>query len=201
MLAGMHMRMYFSLLHAQMAAFHARSAAGMPLDGSEEAAIALSAHVSGAVMCASAFIEATANELSEKDEKANALSRLNKILIDANVEAMNESDTTFHSAKTLFDLRNRLTHYKHDWLDWGTKDMVGPNNLYDSPLYERLQSSFEFLPASVHYIPRFLSPDCALWAITSATSFLDDFYTRLGMRPNHDHLRDRIEVNRLWQGT
>jgi len=66
-----------------MAAFHARSAAEIDLDGSEETAVAISVHVSGSVICASAFIEATANEFTERDGSGNSLSGFNAILADA----------------------------------------------------------------------------------------------------------------------
>lgn len=195
-LTGMLLRTFFSLHHAQMAAFHARSAAEIELDESEETAVAISAHVSGAVMCASGFIEATANELTERDGQGNALLRFNAILAAAGAPEFDQEDTTWQGAKTLLDLRNRLVHYKHDWLDSGTKDMVGANNLYGSALYPRLQTAFRFLPATHHYGPRFLSPECAVWAINTATAFLDKFYMRVGQTPNHEHLRHRIEVQR-----
>lgn len=204
MVIGMLLRSYFSLHHAQMAAYHARMAQSLELDGSEEAAIALGAHVSAAVISAGAFLDATANEVAENDARPRSratgipasLLRLNELLEDANVPQIDHTDVRWIEAHTLIDLRNRLVHYKHDWLDMGTADMVGENNLYDSPLQARLEASFSFLPTTVHYIPRFLSPDCAAWAINSAAAFLDEFFLRLGQTPNHDHLRHRIEVDR-----
>ncbi len=204
MLTGMLLRTYFSLHHAQMAAYHARTAATLELDGSEENAIAMSAHVSGAVICAGAFIDATANELSENDGRPRkdirgvpaSLLRLNEVLHDAGVATIEQDNERWKAAHTLIDLRNRLIHYRHDWLDSGTENMVGQNNLYDSALRPRMEASFVFLPASTPYIPRFLSPDCAAWAINSATEFLDDFFSRLGKPPNHDHLRHQIDVHR-----
>lgn len=204
MVIGMLLRSYFSLHHAQMAAYHARMAQSLELDGSEEAAIALGAHVSAAVISAGAFLDATANEVAENDARPRSratgipasLLRLNELLEDANVPQIDHTDVRWIEARTLIDLRNRLVHYKHDWLDMGTADMVGENNLYDSPLQARLEASFSFLPTTVHYIPRFLSPDCAAWAINSAAAFLDEFFLRLGQTPNHDHLRHRIEVDR-----
>ncbi|MCC4607784.1 hypothetical protein LL967_07860 [Xanthomonas campestris pv. zinniae] len=204
MLTGMLLRTYFSLHHAQMAAYHARTAQSLKLDGSEENAVAMSAHVSGAVICAGAFIDATANELWEDDRRPRkdirgvpaSLLRLNELLENAGVAPIEHAEDKWKAAHTLIDLRNRLIHYRHDWLDSGTENMVGPNNLYDSELRQRLEASFGFLPVSTHYAPRFLSPDCAAWAINSATEFLDHFFSRLGTTPNHDHLRHRIEVQR-----
>ena len=204
MFVGMRLRTYFSLHHAQMAAFHARSAAAIELDGSEETAVAMSAHVSGAVICAGAFIDATANEHAENDKKPRtvmrgmpaALLRINELLEDAGKPPIPHTNVRWQAAHTLIDLRNRLIHYQHDWLDAGTANMVGANNLYDSTLQPRLESAFAFLPSTHHYGPRFLSPECAAWAINTATAFLDEFYVRLGQKPNHDHLRPRIEVQR-----
>lgn len=204
-LTGMLLRSYFSLHHAQMAAYHARTSRNLGMDGTEEMAIALGAHVSAAVISAGAFIDATANEVAENDARPRnrakglpaSLLRLNELLEDANVRQIDHTDALWMDAQTVIDLRNRLIHYKHDWLDIGTEHMVGENCLYGSPLQSRLEAAFEFLPTTMHYIPRFLSPDCAAWAINSATTFLDEFFSRLGRTANHDHLRHRIEVERL----
>lgn len=203
-LTGMLLRSYFSLHHAQMAAYHARMSRNLDLDGTEEMAIALEAHVSAAVISAGAFIDATANEVAENDAHPRnrakgvpaSLLRLNELLEDANAQQLDYTDPLWMDAQTVIDLRNRLIHYKHDWLDAGTENMVGENRLYGSPLQSRLEAAFEFLPTTVHYIPRFLSPDCAAWAINSATAFLDEFFARLGRTAHHDHLRHRIEVER-----
>ncbi|EKT4096548.1 TPA: hypothetical protein UM521_004393 [Stenotrophomonas maltophilia] len=204
MITGILLRRYFSLTHAQMAAFNARAASVLNLDGSELSSIAMSAHVSGSVISAGAFIEATANEIAESDSRPrrnvagmpSSLLRLNEIIEDAGAVPIEHSDSRWIAARTLIDLRNRLIHYQHDWLDSGTENMVGPGNLYSSELLERLQASFEFLPTSEHKTPRFLSPDCAAWATSSAIDFLDEFYRRLGKTPNHDHLRNSITVER-----
>jgi hypothetical protein len=193
---GILLRTHFSLHHAQAASFHARQAANIALDGTEETAIALGAHVSATVISAGAFIEATANEIAENDEKGGALGRLNVYLVQHNAYAISESDPRWQAAKTLMDLRNRLVHYTHDWLDEGTDNMIGAKALSKSALLTRMQSEFEFLPPPGHYLPRFLSPDCAAWAICTAMAFLDEFFQRLGAQPFHDHLRDRIEVKR-----
>jgi hypothetical protein len=193
---GMQLRTFFSLHHAQAAAFHARQATGVALDGTEEAAIALGANVSAAVISAGAFIEATANEISENDERRAALDRLNRYLVQHNATAVPQIDPRWQAAETLMELRHRLVHYTHDWLDEGTDNMIGPKALAKSPLLPRMQSEFDFLPPPGHYIPRFLSPDCAAWAICTATAFLDEFFRRLNVQPFYDHLRARIEVKR-----
>lgn len=193
---GILLRTHFSLHHAQAASFHARQAADMPLDGTEETAIALGAHVSAAVISAGAFLEATVNEISESDERSGALERLNTYLKAHNAQCIPKSDPRLQSAKTLMDLRNRLVHYTHDWLDEGSDHMIGDKALNKSTLLTRMQKEFAFLPPPVNYIPRFLSPDCAAWAIGTATALLDEFFQRLNAEPFFNHLRDRIEVKR-----
>lgn len=193
---GILLRTFFSLHHARSAAFHARQAASIELDGTEEKAISLGAHVSAAVISAGAFIEATVNEITESDEHGAALDRLNKHLVQKNANAILDSDGCWRSAKTLMDLRNRLVHYTHDWLDIGSDHMVGSKALSRSDLLTRMQLEFVFLPPSEHHIPSFLSPDCAAWSICTATAFLDEFFLRLGEQPFHNSLREFIEVNR-----
>lgn len=164
----------------------------------------MSAHVSGSVISAGAFLDATANELKENDARPrrsiagmpSSLLRLNEIIEDAGAVPIEHSDHRWRAARTLIDLRNRLVHYQHDWLDSGTENMAGPRNIYSSDLWKRLQESFEFLPATEHNARRFLSPDCAVWATSSAINFLDEFYSRLGKTPNHEHLRNSITVER-----
>jgi hypothetical protein len=190
------LRTHFSLHHAQAATFHARQAANIALDGTEEAAIALGAHVSAAVISAGAFLEATINEISENDERSGALERLNTYLKAHHAKGIPKSDPRWRSAKTLMDLRNRLVHYTHDWLDEGSDNMIGEKALNKSTLLTRMQKEFAFLPPPVNYIPRFLSPDCAAWAIGTATALLDEFFQRLNSEPFFNHLRDRIEVKR-----
>jgi hypothetical protein len=193
---GLRLRTHFSLHHAQAAAFHARQAAKITLDGTETVAIGLGAHVTAAVIAAGAFIEATANEIAENDERSAALDRLNKYLVQHNAKAIPKNDPRWQAAKTLMDLRNRLVHYTHDWLDEGSDNMIGAKALAKSALLARMQSEFEFQPPPGHYLPRFLSPDCAAWAICTATAFLDEFFQRLNLQPFHDNLRNRIEVKR-----
>jgi hypothetical protein len=193
---GILLRTHFSLHHAQAASFHARQAAGMVLDGNEETAIALGAHVSAAVISAGAFLEATVNEISESDQRGGALERLNTYLKAHNAQCIPESDPRWQAAKTLMDLRNRLVHYTHDWLDEGSDHMIGDKALNKSALLTRMQAEFAFLSPPGHYIPRFLSSDCAAWAIGTATALLDEFFRRLNAQPFYDNLRDRIEVKR-----
>jgi hypothetical protein len=193
---GILLRTHFSLHHAQAASFHARQAANIAMDGTEEVAIALGAHVSAAVISAGAFLEATVNEISESDERSGALERLNNYLKTHNANGISKSNPRWQSAKTLIDLRNRLVHYTHDWLDEGSDHMIGDKALNKSTLLTRMQAEFEFLPPPGHYIPRFLSPDCAAWAISTATALLDEFFQRLDRQPFHDHLRERIELER-----
>lgn len=193
---GILLRTHFSLHHAQAAAFHARQAANIALNGTEETAIALGAHVSAAVISAGAFLEATVNEISENDERSGGLKRLNTYLKAHYAMGIPKSDPRWQAATTLMDLRNRLVHYTHDWLDDGSDHMIGNKALNKSSLLSRMQAEFAFLPPPGHYIPRFLSPDCAAWSIVTATAFLDEFFRRLNEQPFYSRLRDRIEVER-----
>lgn len=174
---GMLLRTNFSLHHAQAARFHACQAAGIELDGTEAKAIALGAHVSAAVISAGAFLEATVNEISENDERGGALDRLNKYLKNHNANCILDSDPRWQAAKTLMELRSRLVHYTHDWLDSGTDNMIGNKALTRSTLHTRMKTEFAFLPPTEHYIPPFLSADCAAWSICTAVAILDVFFS------------------------
>ena len=203
-MVGVRLRTHFSLHHAQAAAFHAQQAAAIQLDGSEEAAIALGAHVAAAVISAGAFLEATANEIAEDDSRARkhvqgqppSMLKLNEHLAAASKTQIAHDAPVWQSARTLLDLRNRLVHYTHDWLDSGTENMIGDKALTRSDLLPRMEAEFEFLPSPAHYVPWFLSPDCAAWSINTAVAFVDEFFRHLDVVPFHEHLRQRIEVQR-----
>lgn len=199
--AGLLLRTFFSLHHAQSAAHHARSAVATPLDETEDAAIAIGASVAAAVISSGAFIEATANEITQSDSRPRklvrnqpgALLRLNEYLIGSQRLPIDHQTPLWLSAKTLLELRNRLVHYTHDWLDSGTANMIGKNALSRSELLPRMQKEFEFLPVTVIYIPRFLSPNCAIWALNTSIAFLDEFFLRLEQQPSYDHIRYRLD--------
>lgn len=201
-LVGLRLRTHFSLHHAQAAAFHARQACRIELDVTEESAIAIGAHVSAAVVSAGAFLEATANEIAENDDRPcrhvrgqpGVLLKLNEHLENNQVSPIESAAPLWQSAKTLVDLRNRLVHYSHEWLDWGTENTLGSKALFKSDLLPRMQAEFAFLPMSHSYTPHFLSPGCAVWAVNTAVAFLDEFFLRLGQPAYHDHLRHRIEA-------
>ena len=201
---GLLLRTFFSLHHAQAAAFHAKEAIIVQMVESEETGIPLGAHVSAAVISAGAFIEATGNELTENSDRPKksikgqplALLKLNEHLLREGKTPIPESHELWVAAKTLLDLRNRLVHYCHDWLDAGSDNMIGESALTRSDLLHRMQAQFKFLPSPSPYVPWFLSPDCAAWSIKTATSYLDEVFRRLDIPAFHNHLRNRIEVDR-----
>ena len=203
-IAGVRFRTAYSLHHAQSAAFDAKQAALLPIADSEKSGIPICAHVSAAVISAGAFLEATGNELAENDGRPkrsvkgqpSALLNLNEHLVRQGKTPIPYAHDRWVAAKTLLDLRHRLVHYCHDWLDGGTDNMIGETALVKSDLLPRMKSQFEFLPSPSHYVPWFLSPDCAAWSVNTATSFLDEVFLRLEVDASHDHLRHRIEVER-----
>lgn len=204
-IVGLLLRTHFSLHHARAAAFHARQACQIELSDTEECAISISAYVSAAVVSSSAFLEATANEISESDERPrrskrgqpNVLLKLNEHLENCQANPIDLGTSHWQAAKTLIDLRNRLVHYSHDWLDWGTENEIGPQALTNSDLLPRMRAEFPFLPASYRHTPSFLSPSCAVWAVNTAVAFLDDFFVRLGQPAYHDHLRHQLDVRQV----
>lgn len=203
-IAGLRLRTYFSLHHAQASAFHARQALVVRVVDSEETGTPLGAHVSAAVISAGAFLEATGNELCESADhpkkrvkgQPSALLKLNEHLVGEGKAPLPYDHSLWVAAKTLLDLRHRLVHYCHDWLDGGTDNMIGDTALVKSDLLPRMQAQFEFLPPPSPYVPWFLSSDCAAWSVNTAAAFLDEVFHRLGTPAFHDHLRHRIEVNR-----
>lgn len=203
-LHGVRLRTFFSLHHAQAAAFHAKQAALLPEADSEESGIPMGAHVSAAVISAGAFLEATGNELSESaghpkrpvKGQPSALLKLNEHLVLQGKAPIPYTHDQWIAAKTLLDLRHRLVHYCHDWLDGGTDNMIGETALVKSDLLPSMKLQFEFLRSPSPYVPWFLSPDCAAWSVNTASALLDEVFLRLEVDAFHNHLRHRIEVER-----
>ena len=91
------------------------------------------------------------------------------------------------------NLRNRFAHYKADWLDVGTDDLVRPKNFMRSSFRIEMQERFPrlstagFLGADV-----LLKCDCAKWALCSAIAYADEVFSRLSVKPIYNHVRPNL---------
>jgi hypothetical protein len=158
------------------------------------------AHVTAAVLCSVAFLEASINELhlSARDQDSTALptfdSRLFQMfglfweqvemyptlkkhqvaLVLAGKDQFDRGTSPYQEAEALVKLRDCLIHYKPEW-----DDETG----HHQKLEDRLRNRFALNPyaaAGALWFPhRCLGAGCAEWSVATTYVFSDDFCSRL----------------------
>ena len=159
-----------------------------------------SAYVTGAVLCAAAFLDASINELFvnagdagnpkavcglDTKQKA-ALAKLSasdsKTLrkyeraLTACRKKMDCTVEPWLSAQKLLDLRNALMHYEPEWSDGLDKHAKLETNLQHSFAISPLA-----LPGQLWFPHQCLGSGCANWAAHQAAEFITAFCSQLGI--------------------
>lgn len=87
----------------------------------------------------------------------------------------------FEDIRLLIQLRNRLVHYKPEWVT--SED---PGSIYDveKELRGKFDESKLYLGTGNPFYPdKCLGSGCAEWSYQTAKAFVDQFYNKLGIRP------------------
>lgn len=226
-------RTYLSIMHVSAAAHFARLSANNELDEkriflgpgrfSEDWLQENNSYVTASVLCTTAFLEATINELFSDafDGEGEHISEINKsarrglasswqkirsdrrigtlekyqlALKAANRQPLQEGVVPFQNARSVIDLRNALIHYIPV-----TRESEGDELAFFTRLEKALQGKFEPSPlyrnSSEPFFPsRCLSAGCAKWVITNALAFADTFFSTIGITATYDHVRPRLSV-------
>ncbi len=119
-----------------------------------------------------------------------ALSLLEKPLFDNCV-------SPYQNIQILIQLRNALMHYEPKWnltyssleseeyeLDNLSKRLRGKFAL--SKIYKDTGNSF--------FPDKCLGHGCAKWAVESCVAFADDFFSKIGLKPTFDHVRQYLKT-------
>lgn len=159
-------------------------------------------YVSGAILSAAAFLEASVNELylelsglkaGERTrlprrvlavlgrfwsdiERAPVLHRYQVVLMVADAERFDERRAPFQDADSLMKLRDALVHFRPERPESRRRLRT---------LEQRLRNRFEpnpVAPADSDWFPDLcLSAECAEWAVQAADEFTEDFCKRMAL--------------------
>ncbi len=114
--------------------------------------------------------------LAEFIDRQNALTRYKIILHILSKPPLAEDKQPWQDMAVLVDLRNELIHYKSKW----GKEM-DRKKLFTTLKHLRLAKP-PFVNPNANFFPhQFLGAACAAWAVTTAVTFLNEFYDRLGI--------------------
>jgi len=205
MQASASLKHSFSRQHLFAAKYFARRSADIEAslaNPSEEEKTQHRAYVTGAILSAIAYLESSVNEfyLEAVDNNRNTLGSLSASVVSslastwprveslaildkfeealniASVAPFNKGNYLFQDAASLAKLRNALVHYKPEWDDQA---------IVHSNLEQRLVGRFKtnpFTPSGSLWFPhQCLGAGCASWSVGTATSFMDEFCTRMAI--------------------
>jgi hypothetical protein len=207
--ASVQMRAYFSSYHlwaAEHFAWLAQEAESQP---GPVFKIQHRAYVTNAVLSAVAFLEASINEVfddvadghpsyvaslsddtkrllgglwtgHESVERWRILDKYGVALLCAGKPFFDKGAQPYQDASLLVRLRNRLIHARPKTRESGDTDTL------ELCLSTRFSSNRLMANMANPYFPdKCLGAACSEWAVLSARAFADEFFSRLGTRPNY----------------
>ena len=181
--------------------------------------VASSGYVSTTLFTSVAFLEALANELYadaerpdgghlkvldprarrlvaeigsvDSVEKSPVMSKFDLLLRAAGREPLDKGSSPSQDVATMIRLRNELVHYKAAWFDVGTEGHVRPGNLMDSRLNQQIREKFNYRAGSTGGLEAdsWMGCGCTQWAVVSTIAYADAIFSRLGVSPIYDHVR------------
>lgn len=100
----------------------------------------------------------------------------------------------YQDVNLLVKLRNDLVHYEPEWVKLPSSADFESDDIHR---YEKkLRGKFKVNPltgqGNPFYPDKCLGHGCAAWAVNSCIKFTDAFFTRIGLPPSYDHIRDRL---------
>ena len=128
-------------------------------------------------------------------EKWSVLKKYQKTLELLDKEQINEKSELYDNVSILVELRNTLMHFKPEWNAIHSPYLSENENQHK--LTSRLEGKFEisifFTNSGNPFFPdKCMGYGCAEWALRNAVMFVDEFYTRVGIKPNYNHVRKNL---------
>ena len=209
---AVQMRAYFSSYHLWAAQHFSQLAEAVEDQPGPAFNIAHRTYVTNAVFSAVAFLEASINEVfddiadshtsyvatlsaetkrllgglwvgDETVERWSVLDKYRVVLLSAGKPVFDKGTQPYQDAKLLLRLRNRLIHARPKTRDTGDIDKL------EQSLSGRFESNRHMAKMANPYFPdQCLGAGCANWAVVSARTFSDDFFSRLGIKPNYQQI-------------
>jgi hypothetical protein len=113
-------------------------------------------------------------------ERASILHKYQTALLVAGKSRFDQGNQPYQDVDSLIKLRDALVHYKPEWNDEQGRHQN---------LQERLERRFKpnpLLPSGSLWFPHLcLGAACAEWAVDVASSFSNEFSSRMGIPPRH----------------
>lgn len=207
------MRTYFSLHHIGTAAHFARLSKKVETEHSgtmeEEQFKQHRAYVTGSIVMAVSFLEATINELFSdaqegvaeqirqlpsdtvtllanmwglpKTESFSILEKYQLALMLGKRPLFDKGLATYQNAQLLNSLRNALVHYKPEWVEVGQDQ-----HKWEGQLRAVGFALNPMLPTNPFFPDQCLSHGCAKWAVESSLQFVREFCGAMGITPRFD---------------
>jgi len=119
---------------------------------------------------------------TEHSNKKNipTLKKYQKALRYANKEVFNEKESIFKDIKLIIQIRHYLTHYKPMTMDEKHKHPL------DDDLRNRFEPSKMMEDSGNNFFPdKALGAGCTEWCLKSVKNFTDEFFKRMGIKPNY----------------
>lgn len=219
-------RTCYSISHIRSAALFSRLSADVEktFDGkySEELDIKQNAYVTGTVLAAVSFLEATINELFADvyDKIPDVVNQLEQMAIHqmsemwklevpktasfkilqkfqialtlARKPLFDAGKSPYQDVDCLIKLRNALVHYEPEW----TINISDTEKITVQKFEKILKGKFQLNPltgeGNSFFPDKCLGHGCAEWAVKSSIMFADEFFLRMRLKPTYDHVRSCI---------
>lgn len=125
-------------------------------------------------------------------EKWSVLKKYQKTLELLGKEKFDEASMEFDNLSILVELRNTLMHFKPEWNSIHSPYLSENENQHK--LTSKLEGKFElsifFRSTGNPFFPdKCMGYGCAEWALRNTVLFVDEFYRRIGIKANYDHVK------------
>ena len=204
--ANASVKTHFNVQHMLAAAYFARKVLDIESNHTDlvdgEPYFAHRGYVTGAVLSAVASLETTVNDLYidaqaansptfegvdpivpallaeywEEIESARILRKYQLALILARKSKFDQGTSPYQEVDSLIQLRNSLVHYKPEW-DTAQRE----HRKIESRLQGRFRPNPFTGPNDAFFPKKCLGHGCAEWAIKSGVTFIEEFFSRLGL--------------------
>ena len=128
-------------------------------------------------------------------EKWSTLKKYQKTLELLDKEKFDEAFELFENVSLLIELRNTLMHFKPEWNSIHSPYMSENDNQHrlTSKLEGKFELSIFFRSTGNPFFPnKCMGYGCAEWALKNAIIFVDEFYRKIGIETNYDHVRKNL---------
>lgn len=139
------------------------------------------------------IIKSIGDSWEEVDRKRKPiLYKYNLALKLAAKEKFNKGIRPYQSVCLLIGLRNELIHYKTETVTSSSFDPEKRQEIEKQLKGKFSENIFYKFTGNPYYPQKLLGYGCAKWAFNSVVLFCDEFYSKMGVKPYYEHIRDEI---------